>query len=135
LIENVSSYVEHCESTLSEPDFLSAVAERADCLILLDVNNVVVSAKNHGFDANHYVASLPIERVAQLHLAGHSDAGTHVIDDHGSAVPEAVFALYSVVLERFGDVPAIVEWDQNLPALDALEAEHARARAFAQARA
>lgn len=134
LIENVSSYVEHCESTLSEPAFLTAVAERADCLILLDVNNVVVSAQNHGFDASAYVASLPVERVAQLHLAGHSDAGTHLIDDHGSAVPDAVLALYGAVLDRFGDVAAIVEWDQDLPALEALEAEHARTRAFVQAR-
>lgn len=128
LIENVSSYVEYRQSALAEHAFLAAVAERADCLILLDINNVIVSAKNHGFDPDAYLAALPRERVAQLHLAGHSDYGTHAIDDHGSAVPDDVWALYRVATERFGDVPAIVEWDQNLPALEVLEREASRAR-------
>jgi len=134
LIENVSSYIEHQDSTLSEHAFLAEVAERADCLILLDVNNVVVSAKNHGFDPLEYIATVPVERVAQLHLAGHSDYGTHAIDDHGSAMPQEVWALYEAVIARFGDVPAIVEWDQNIPTLDELQAHSAVAREFARAR-
>jgi uncharacterized protein len=132
LLENVSSYVEHRASALAEHDFLCAVAERADCLILLDVNNVIVNAKNHGIDPDAYVAALPVTRVAQLHLAGHTDYGTHAIDDHGSAVPPEVWALYRTVLERFGELPTIVEWDQNVPSLEVLEAECARARAGAE---
>jgi uncharacterized protein (UPF0276 family) len=130
LIENVSGYVEHKHSALREEEFLREVSERADCLILLDVNNVVVNAKNHGFRAERYLDQLPVERVAQLHLAGHSDYGTHAIDDHGSAVPEDVWQLYEHVVLRFGAVPAIVEWDSNLPSLELLEqqSEFARAR-------
>lgn len=132
LVENVSSYLEHTGSTLTEHAFLCEVAQRADCSILLDVNNVIVSAKNHGVDPDAYIAALPVERVAQLHLAGHTDYGTHAIDDHGSAVPPEVWALHRTVVERFGDVPAIVEWDQNLPALEVLEAEASRARIRAE---
>jgi uncharacterized protein (UPF0276 family) len=128
LIENVSSYVEYQASEMPEWTFLTAVAERADCLILLDVNNVVVNAKNHGFDANEYIAALPVPRVAQLHLAGHSDYGTHAIDDHGSAVPDEVWGLYDRVVARFGSVPAIVEWDDNVPTLDELQAQSEQAR-------
>jgi len=99
---------------------------------LLDVNNVIVNAKNHGIDPDVYVAALPVARVAQLHLAGHTDCGTHAIDDHGSAVPPDVWALYRTVLERFGELPTIVEWDHDVPPLELLEAECARARAGAE---
>lgn len=133
LIENVSSYVEYQSSEMPEWAFLTEVAQRADCLILLDVNNVIVNAKNHGLDPQAYIAALPTARVAQLHLAGHSDYGTHAIDDHGSAVPEEVWALYERVVARFGAVPAIVEWDDNVPSLDELEAQSAQARAREQA--
>lgn len=133
LIENVSSYVEYRASVMPEWQFLREVAERADCEILLDLNNVVVSAKNHGFDALEYIAGLPLERVAQLHLAGHTDYGTHAIDDHGSAVPAEVFALHERVVERTGPVPAIVEWDDNVPTLDELLEQCSRARAHEQA--
>jgi len=132
LIENVSSYIEHRESTLSEHEFLSIIAERADCLILLDVNNVIVSAKNHGFDPHAYIAGLPAQRIAQLHLAGHTDYGSHAIDDHGSPVPAEVWALYGAVIERFGPLPTIVEWDQDLPSLFELQEQCARARAASE---
>lgn len=128
LLENVSSYVEYRASAMPEWEFLAAVAERADCLILLDVNNVYVSARNHGFDAREYIDALPASRVAQLHLAGHSDHGSHAIDDHGSRVCGAVWELYRHTLRRLGPVPTIVEWDENLPSLEELEQEAAIAR-------
>lgn len=120
-LENVSSYVEFRASTLTEWEFLSAVAERADCHLLLDVNNVCVSAHNHGFSPYDFLNGLPTSRVAQLHLAGHSDCGTHLLDDHGSAVPEAVWTLYRHVRRRFGALPTLLEWDENLPTLEQLE--------------
>ncbi len=127
LLENVSSYLEFVDDTLGEAEFLAAVAERADCLILLDVNNVIVNSKNHGLSSREYLDALPVERVRQLHLAGHSDFGTHAIDDHGSKAPSEVLALYADVVRRFGPVPAIVEWDENVPPLEELRAEVARA--------
>jgi uncharacterized protein (UPF0276 family) len=130
VIENVSSYVAYRASEMPEWEFLRAVVERADAEILLDLNNVVVNAKNHGFNPRAYLDGLPAGRIRQLHLAGHSDHGTHAIDDHGSQVPEAVWQLYRYGLERFGAVPTIVEWDEAVPTLDVLEAEVAKARAL-----
>lgn len=131
-LENVSSYLEFRYSTLTEWDFLAAVAEAADCLLLLDVNNVYVSAKNHDFDPKRYLDALPRERVAQLHLAGHRDCGTHLLDDHGSEVPDEVLELYRYVRRRYGPRPTLLEWDDNLPTLERLESECARARAVEQ---
>jgi uncharacterized protein (UPF0276 family) len=128
LLENVSSYVAYRSSTMTEWEFLSAVAERADCLILLDVNNVYVNARNHGFDPEAYIDALPALRVAQLHLSGHTDHGSHIIDDHGSRVCGAVWDLYRHVLRHLGPVPTIVEWDENVPALEVLEQEVAIAK-------
>jgi uncharacterized protein len=127
-LENVSSYVEFRHSALSEWDFLSELSRRADCLLLLDVNNVYVSAQNHGFSANELVSSLPIDRVAQLHLAGHKDCGSHLLDDHGAPVTDEVWQLYRTVRRRFGPLPTLLEWDENLPTLERLEQECARAR-------
>ncbi|HET9930382.1 MAG TPA: DUF692 domain-containing protein [Polyangiaceae bacterium] len=127
LLENISSYVEYEASAMSEWEFLAEVANRADVGILLDVNNVVVTAKNHGFSAQAYVDSLPRESVRQMHLAGHTDHGTHAIDDHASAVSQEVWELYERALRRFGPVPTIVEWDDAIPPLEALEAEAAKA--------
>lgn len=132
LIENVSSYISYRDSEMSEHEFMVALLERADCFMLLDVNNIVVNAKNHGISADEYIQSIPVERVAQLHLAGHTDLGTHAIDDHGSPVPPAVWSLYDQVVARFGRVPAIIEWDENVPTLDALEEQSAMARAREQ---
>ncbi len=128
LLENVSSYVEYRASTLSEWEFLAQVATQADAGILLDVNNVFVSAANHGFSALEYLAGLPRERVRQIHLAGHSDGGGFLLDDHGSPVSDAVWRLYERALARFGNLPTIVEWDERVPTLLELETEAARAR-------
>lgn len=127
-LENVSSYVEYRESSMTEWEFLSEVCQRADCWILLDVNNVFVSAHNHGFSPDAYLDALPPSRVAQFHLAGHSDVGTHLLDDHGSAVPKVVWQLYARARRRFGARPTVVEWDENVPSLRRLEQECEQAR-------
>lgn len=134
LLENVASYVEYHASTLPEWEFIAQVVTRADAGILLDLNNLFVNAANHGFSAQHYLRALPRERVRQIHLAGHSDAGDYLFDDHGSAVSNAVFRLYEESLDLFGPLPTIIEWDERLPALSALEAEADRARAISSTR-
>jgi hypothetical protein len=128
-IENVSSYVAFRESAMPEWQFLAEVASRADCLILLDVNNVVVNAANFGFDPLEYARGVPAGRVAQIHLAGYQDRGAYLFDDHGGPVQDPVWALYREVVRRVGPVPTIIEWDQNVPPLEALLAESGRARA------
>ena len=128
LLENVSSYARYADSQLTEWEFLDAVTERADCDLLLDINNVYVSARNLGFSAEDYLDAIPRHRVAQFHLAGHSDLGTHLLDDHGSAVPEAVWELHRRAALRFGATPTIVEWDEDVPTLDRLAAEVEDAR-------
>ena len=129
LLENVSSYLTYTHSTLAEWEFLGAVAERADCGLLLDVNNVYVSAVNHGFDADAYLAGLPAERVGQIHLAGHTDMGAYLFDTHDGPVIEPVWDLYRRAVRRFGRVSTLVEWDDRIPALDVVCAEAERARA------
>jgi len=128
LLENVSSYVQFADSTMTEWEFLSRVAEGADCGILLDVNNVYVSARNHGFDPLHYLAGIPPGRVAQFHLAGHADKGSYLLDTHDAPVPGPVWDLYRAAVRRFGRVPALVEWDDHLPALEDVIAESRRAQ-------
>jgi uncharacterized protein len=110
---------------------LTAVAERADCHLLLDVNNVQVSAHNHGFDPVAYLEGLPRGRIAQIHLAGHSERDGYLFDDHGSRVPDVVWSLYERAVRMFGDVTSIVEWDENVPSLDRLREEAERARRVA----
>jgi uncharacterized protein (UPF0276 family) len=129
LIENVSSYLTYTHSTLSEWEFLGAVAERADCGLLLDVNNVYVSSTNHGFSADAYLAGLPAHRVGQIHLAGHTDMGAYLFDTHDGPVIEPVWDLYRQALRRFGRVSTLVEWDDHIPELDVVCAEAERARA------
>ena len=129
LLENVSSYLTYTHSTLDEWEFLGAVAERADCGLLLDVNNVYVSATNHGFSANAYLAGLPADRVGQIHLAGHTDLGAYLLDTHDGPVIEPVWDLYRQALRRFGRVSTLVEWDDHIPELDVVCAEAERARA------
>lgn len=128
LVENVSSYVAFAHSAMPEWEFVSAVAERADCGILLDVNNVYVSARNHGFDPEHYLASLPAQRIGQIHLAGHMDLGTHLRDTHDGPVIDAVWDLYAAVVERCGTVSTLVEWDDHVPEAEDVLAEAERAR-------
>ena len=128
LVENVSSYVAYAHSVMSEWEFLSAVAERADCGILLDVNNIHVSAVNHGFDAEHYLAGIPVGRVGQIHLAGHTDNGTHLLDTHDHPVRAEVWDLYRSAVRRFGRISSLVEWDEHIPPFEDLLAESERAR-------
>lgn len=123
LIENVSSYLTYERSEMSEWAFLGAVAERADCLILLDVNNVYVNAVNHGFDARAYIDALAPERVYQIHVAGHSRDGRYLIDTHDAPVVDPVWRLYAHALRRLGPVSTMIERDDNIPPLDELLSE------------
>ena len=126
-LENVSTYLRFAVSTLTEWEFLSAVATRADCGILLDVNNVYVSAMNHGFDPEGYLRALPSERIWQIHLAGHTDRGSHLLDTHSRPVCDEVWELYRSVIRRIGPVASLVEWDEDVPDWETLEAESLRA--------
>jgi uncharacterized protein (UPF0276 family) len=130
LLENVSSYLTFTHSTLAEWEFLGTVAEEADCGILLDVNNVFVSAVNHGFAPETYLAGLPADRIGQIHLAGHTDLGTYLFDTHDGPVIDPVWNLYRLALRRFGRVSTLVEWDDHVPDLDVVCAEAERARAI-----
>lgn len=132
LLENVSSYVRYAESQLSEWDFLAALAERADCDILLDVNNIYVSAFNHEFDPRAYLAAIPPARVKQIHLAGHSHMGTHIIDTHDHPVVDDVWTLYGEALQRFGPVPTMIERDDDIPSYAELLTELEQARRIAR---
>ena len=129
-LENVSTYAAFAHDTLAEWEFLVGVAEAADCGILLDVNNVFVSAHNHGFDPLRYLAAIPPERVFQIHLAGHSVEGELLIDTHDHPVRPEVWALYEAALRRIGPVSTLIEWDDRFPPLATLVAEAARARAI-----
>ena len=132
LLENVSSYVTYTDSRLSEWEFLTAVAERADCCILLDVNNIHVSAHNHGFDALDYLGGVPGERVRQIHLAGHSYNGSLIIDTHDHPVPDPVWELYGEAIARLGPVSTMIERDDDIPPLEDLLDELGRARSLAE---
>ena len=129
LVENVSSYLTFTHSAMPEWEFLAEVAERADCGILLDVNNVYVSAVNHGFAPEAYLAGVPQGRVGQVHLAGHSDHGNHLLDTHDAPVAAAVWALYRSAVARFGRVSTLIEWDAAVPPLADLLQEAERSRA------
>ena len=128
-LENVSSYVDYSFSAVPEWEFLAAVAEGADCDILLDVNNIYVSAFNHEFDALTYLAAVPARRVRQFHVAGHQNNGSHIIDTHDHDVIDPVWALFAEAVRRFGPVPAMIERDANIPPLADLlsEVNHMRA--------
>lgn len=127
LVENVSSYLQFAESALPEWEFVGEVARRTGCGILLDVNNIFVSASNHGFDAARYVRSIPIQPVREIHLAGHDDNGRCLIDTHGRRVADPVWALYRQALARFNAVPTLIEWDTDIPPLSELLDEAAKA--------
>jgi uncharacterized protein len=128
LIENVSSYMEFTLSTMSEWAFLAAVAEEADCGVLLDINNIYVSAFNHQFDPLVYIDAIPVNRVAQFHLAGHSDHGTYLLDTHDHPVCNEVWSLYEHAVHRFGRVSTLIEWDDNIPGFGELAATAEQAR-------
>jgi uncharacterized protein (UPF0276 family) len=132
LLENPSSYLAYRDSEMGEAEFLAELARRADCGLLLDVNNVFVSAHNQGFDARAYLAALPGERIGQIHLAGHSVDGDLLIDTHDAPVCDQVWALYADAVARFGPRATMIEWDAQVPPFAELTAELERARAVAE---
>ena len=131
LLENVSSYLTYQDSDISEWAFFNEVVKRADCLMLLDINNIYVSARNHGFTAEDYLQSVDPARVQQFHLAGHSDYGDYVIDTHDHPVVDPVWDLYRKAVQRFGAVSTMIERDDNIPDFPELEAELDQARKIA----
>src|SRR5262249_55045541 len=128
LLENVSSYLTFVHSSMPEWTFLAAVAQGADCGILLDVNNVFVSAMNHGFRAEDCLTALPADRIGQIHLAGDSDRGTHLLDTHDAPVRAEVWELYRDAVRVLGPVSTLVEWDDRIPPIEDVLAEAERAR-------
>jgi uncharacterized protein len=133
VLENPSSYVTFTDSAMSEAEFLARMAEEAGCGLLLDVNNVYVSSVNHEFDPLEYLGSLPHERVVQMHLAGHQDVGTHIVDSHDGPVADPVWDLYARAVELTGPVSTLIEWDDNLPSFPEVHAEVLKARRFVEA--
>ncbi len=131
LIENVSSYLSYKQSTMSEWEFVNAVVDYADCYILLDINNIFVSAKNHGFDPYDFLKSIDPKRVKQIHLAGHSDYGDYIIDTHDAPIVEGVWELYQAALVQFGAISTMIERDDNIPPLNELVSELDIARKIA----
>ncbi|MCB9641229.1 MAG: DUF692 domain-containing protein [Myxococcales bacterium] len=133
LLENVSSYVTFQESEMEEWDFLREIAERADCKILLDVNNIYVSAFNHGFKVEQYLNAIPVGRVGQFHLAGHTNHGDYILDTHIGPVIEDVWDVYRKALDRFGPISALVEWDEAIPPFEEVVEEVTRSKAIEEA--
>lgn len=131
VLENPSSYLSFQASTMPESEFLARLAEGADCGILLDVNNVYVSAFNHRFDAHAYIDAMPANRVVQIHLAGHDNKGTHIVDTHDSAVTPPVWDLYAYTLQRMGMKNTLIEWDEHIPDFEVLYEEMQKARNYA----
>lgn len=127
-LENASSYLTYTSSAMTEWAFLSAIADEANCGILLDVNNIYVSSYNHGFDPSEYVAAVPAHRVVQIHLAGHTNYGKYIIDTHSDHVIDPVWDLYRQAIRRIGSVSTLIEWDDDIPPLETLLAEAERAR-------
>jgi len=129
-LENPSTYVEFTAGQMPEWEFLARLAEEADCALLLDVNNVFVSAFNHGFDPRDYLAAVPFDRVVQLHVAGHTHHGTHIIDSHIGPVEDAVWRLLGDAWQRSGGTSVLLEWDAEIPSFEVTHAEALRAKQF-----
>lgn len=129
-VENVSSYAEFRASQMSEWEFLNEVVERADCGILLDVNNIYVSSINHGFDPLVYVNAIDPDRVAQIHIAGHSRYERYILDTHDHPVIDPVWSLYARAIERCGPTPTLLEWDDRIPSFDEVHAEARKAERY-----
>ncbi|MEZ4474330.1 MAG: DUF692 domain-containing protein [bacterium] len=132
LLENPSYYVQYGGAEMEEAEFLSALCERADCGLLLDVNNVYVNARNHGYDPYAFIDAPPLDRVLQIHMAGHDDLGDVIIDTHGAACIDPVLALYTYTLRKTGPVSTLLEWDNAIPSQAELLAENDRVRAAAR---
>jgi uncharacterized protein (UPF0276 family) len=134
-VENVSSYAEFHVSEMTEWEFLNEVVERADCGILLDVNNIYVSSQNHSFDPFDYVNSVPAERVAQIHIAGHSRYEKYILDTHDHPVLDLVWKMYGHAIRRIGPTATLLEWDDRIPSFEEVHQEALKARKFAPAKA
>jgi len=132
-VENVSSYAEYHISEMTEWEFLNEVVEQADCGILLDVNNIYVSSQNHTFDPHTYVNSVPAERVAQIHIAGHSKFEQYILDTHDHPVLDPVWGLYARAIERCGPTATLLEWDDSIPSFDEVHAEALKANRYLHA--
>jgi uncharacterized protein (UPF0276 family) len=130
LVENVSTYLAFAAATIPEWEFVAEVARRSGCRILLDVNNIYVNAANHGFDPDDYLAAIPADKVAEIHLAGFEASGPYLIDTHGAPVAPDVWTLFERAIARFGPRPTLIEWDLDIPAFEVLESEAATAQAF-----
>ena len=129
-LENASTYLEFSVSNWEESQFMRTMAEEADCGILLDVNNVYVSSFNHGFDPKKYIDHIPQHRVVQMHLAGHTNKGTHILDTHSDYVIDTVWELYRYAYRKLGGVATLLEWDANIPDFDVVHGEALKARKF-----
>ncbi len=132
LLENVSSYASYVDSTMTEWEFINEIAERADCLLLLDVNNIYVSSYNHQFDAKAFIDGVPPKRIQQIHLAGHQNNGDYIIDTHDAPVIDPVWALYEYAVSKFGAVSTMIERDDKIPELEVLVEELNKARNIAK---
>ena len=132
VIENVSSYMAFSQSTMTEWDFLAKLSQQSGCLLLLDVNNIFVSAHNHSFNALDFVNGIPLDKVAQIHVAGHRKRGELLLDTHDHAVPEGVWDVYKAAIQRFGPVSTLVEWDAQIPPLHEVIAQANRAKEIAE---
>ena len=130
VVENVSSYAEYHVSEMTEWEFLNEVVEKADCGILLDVNNIYVSSQNHDFDPFVYVNAVPADRVAQIHIAGHSKYEKYILDTHDHPVIDPVWALYARAIQRCGPTATLLEWDDNIPSFDEVHAEALKANRY-----
>jgi uncharacterized protein (UPF0276 family) len=140
LLENPSTYVIFKESTMSETDFIGALVRRTGCGLLLDVNNVFVSATNHGYSARAYLADFPLDHVGEIHLAGHSEQADDegdllLIDSHDGPVADAVWALFEMVIGERGPIPTLIEWDSDIPDWPVLKREAVAAQAILDRRA
>ena len=127
LLENLSSYLSFKDSTMTEWEFLSAICEQADCYLLLDINNIYVSAVNHDFDPYEYLAAIPANKVKEIHLAGYEKMDNYLFDTHGYQVHAPVWELYRAALKKFGAVPTLIEWDTDIPDFTTLRNEAAKA--------
>ncbi|HEY4139216.1 MAG TPA: DUF692 domain-containing protein, partial [Casimicrobiaceae bacterium] len=134
VLENPSTYLEFAGDTLREWEFIAELAQRTGCKLLLDVNNVYVNASNHGFDADRYIAAVPSDAVAEIHLAGFEQSDGCLIDTHGAPVAPEVWALYARTIDRLGPRPTLIEWDTDIPAFSVLQREAATAQRTLEAR-
>jgi len=132
LVENVSSYLTYRASTMSEAEFISELLSRTDCDLLLDINNIYVNAVNHRFSASEYLSKIPMQRVREIHLAGHENRDSYLLDAHNKRVSPPVWKLYEQVISKYPDIPTLIEWDNDIPSFTVLREEADAASALMQ---